>query len=89
MSLSADQLAVEALALPLVERERLTAVLISSLDDAVDGDPAEIEMAWSAEIERRDRELDANPSLGRPAVEVFAEANRRLREIRGERDGRG
>ncbi len=42
--------------LPLAERAALAAALIESLDDVVDEDA---EAAWSVEIERRLREIEA------------------------------
>ena len=45
----------EALALPSVERARLAASLISSLDSEEDSD---VEQAWRVEVARRVEELD-------------------------------
>ena len=53
----------EALRLPPEARAALAGILIESLDDRVDADA---ESAWSEEIERRARELDAGTIQGVP-----------------------
>ena len=53
MSPRAQELLREAMALPVRERADLAAELLASLDDAAAEDPAEVEAAWAAEIERR------------------------------------
>ena len=66
----------EALELHVGERARLAEILLESLDTpAVD----EHRRLWAEEAARRDAELDADPSLGRPADEVFRDARARLR----------
>ena len=88
MARSADDLASDVLALPLPERARLIDALIASLDEAEGEDPVTVAAAWDAELERRDRELDAAPDLARPAGEAFASAERRLAEVRARRGAR-
>lgn len=56
MSTAADLLN-RALTLPREERESLARELIASLDEPFD-DPAEVEAAWRAEIERRVAEIE-------------------------------
>ena len=80
----------DALALPEDERARLARALIDSLDagDEEDASAAEIEAAWRAEVEKREREMERDPTLVVPADRVFAEAERRLRELRNTRQPR-
>lgn len=56
---TADRILQDALGLSEQERAEIAARLIESLDIARDGDAAEIEEAWAAEIERRCAALDA------------------------------
>jgi putative addiction module component (TIGR02574 family) len=75
-----------ALALPADQRGQLITALIDSLDSEEEMvSPAEVEAAWKAEVERREAELDANPTSAVPAEAVFAEARRQLEEIRAAR----
>jgi putative addiction module component (TIGR02574 family) len=58
MSDRARKLLQDAMELPLPERAELAADLLASLD----GEPeADVEAAWSREIERRARDALANP----------------------------
>jgi putative addiction module component (TIGR02574 family) len=66
----------EALKLPIGERARLAEILLESLD-TLSAD--EHQRLWAEEAARRDAELDADPSMGRPADEVFRDARARLR----------
>jgi putative addiction module component (TIGR02574 family) len=68
MSLSADQIEIEALNLPRSERARLAEALIASLDE-----DSEIERAWNEEIRRRIEEIDSGKAEMIPAEEVFKE----------------
>jgi putative addiction module component (TIGR02574 family) len=52
--------------------------LIESLDDEVE-DPAEVERAWEAEIQRRLDEYRAGKVQTTPAADVISETRRRLR----------
>jgi putative addiction module component (TIGR02574 family) len=69
-------LEAEALSLPVAERARLAETLLESLD-ALSAE--EHRRLWTEEAQRRDAELDADPSLGRPADAVFRDARARLR----------
>ncbi len=72
-----DQLATAVLRLPSADRASLAARLLESLDDAAAPtlSEAEWEAVWAAECARRDAELDADPTLGIPADEVFRRAH--------------
>ena len=60
MTAMADKLLQDALALPEKERAEIAARLIESLDIGQEGEAAEVEVAWAAEIERRCAALDAD-----------------------------
>jgi putative addiction module component (TIGR02574 family) len=60
----AQELLRQALALPIAERADVAAELLASLDDAETENPAEVETAWAAEIERRARRVMAGESAG-------------------------
>lgn len=79
MSKHIEQVEADALELPTPERARLAQRLIESLEDEPQDDPAEVERAWEAEIERRlaDYRSGAVPTV--PASRVFAEIRARLR----------
>ena len=68
-------LEAEALKLPAAERARLAERLLESLDALSE---EENERLWIEEAARRDAELDADPSRGRPAADVFRDARARL-----------
>lgn len=63
MSGRGQDLLREALALSVEERADIAAELLASLDEAKD-DPAQVEMAWAAEIERRARRALSGESTG-------------------------
>lgn len=65
----------EALKLPVVDRARLAEALLQSLDALSEEDHQRL---WTEEALRRDAELDADPTKGRPAAEVFRAARARL-----------
>lgn len=77
MSEPVDRVEAEALRLSARNRARLAHRLLESLDDAED--PAEVERAWHAEIERRLAEYAAGVVDTVPASDVFREARDRLR----------
>ena len=79
MSPRAQDLLREALALPVDERADVAAQLLASLDDAAVEDPAEVEAAWAAEIERRARRVLAGESAGVPWQDVRSRAEEELR----------
>ena len=55
----ADKLLQDAMGLSEQERAEIAARLIESLDVVSDGEAAEVEVSWTAEIERRCAALDA------------------------------
>ncbi len=65
--------------MPLDERADVAAQLLASLDDAAADDPAEVEAAWAAEIERRARRVIAGETLGVPWEDVRRRADAELR----------
>jgi putative addiction module component (TIGR02574 family) len=79
----AQELLREALALPVAERADVAAELLASLDDAEAEDPAEVEAAWAAEIEKRARRVIAAASAGVPWEDVrrCAEAEARREHL--------
>ena len=80
MTSRAQELLREALTLPIDERADVAAELLASLDDAGAEDPAEVEAAWAAEIEKRARRVMAGESQGIPWEEVRARADAELRK---------
>ncbi|WP_044969992.1 MULTISPECIES: addiction module protein [Sorangium] len=70
------ELEAEALKLPVAERARLAEALLASLDELSEEEHRRL---WTEEATRRDAELDADPSRGRPAEDVFRDARARLR----------
>ena len=79
MSPRAQELLREAMALPVRERADLAAELLASLDDATVEDPAEVEAAWAAEIERRARRVMTGETAGIPWEDVRRRAEAELR----------
>jgi putative addiction module component (TIGR02574 family) len=65
----------EALKLPVDARARLAEILLESLEALSE---EEHRRAWTDEAARRDAELDADPSKGRAAADVFRDARARL-----------
>ena len=54
----------------------MAAELLASLDDAQAENPAEVEAAWAAEIEKRARRVFSGESAGIPWQEVRGRAER-------------
>ena len=79
MSSRAQELLRETMTLPVKERADLAAELLASLDDAAAEDPAEVEAAWTAEIERRARLVMAGETAGIPWEDVRRRAEAELR----------
>lgn len=71
----------QALSLDIKERGRLASVLIRSLDDDEGDDrlsEEEIEKLWLNEAIRRNKEMDEDPSIGRPMEEVMRDLRARF-----------
>lgn len=72
MDLDLDQLADAVLRLSVAARAELAARLLESLDEESDAQPPKVvAAAWEAELDRREAELVAEPSLAVPAEEAF------------------
>jgi len=72
MDLDLEQLADTVLRLPDAARADLATRLLASLEPDVPAESAAtIASAWDAELDRREAELEADPSAGIPAAEVF------------------
>ena len=80
MTSRAQELLREALTLPVDERADVAAELLASLDESGTEDPAEVEAAWAAEIERRARRVMAGESRGISWDEVRSRAEAELRK---------
>ena len=76
MKTSFEEMAAEAMKLPLRDRVRLAQQLASSLDDQIESD---VERLWLAEAERRLEELRTGKVAGIDAADAFARARRDLR----------
>jgi putative addiction module component (TIGR02574 family) len=74
--MSSEELETEALKLTPRERARLAERLLQSLENLSDEENPRL---WAEEAERRDVAWDANPSIGRPADDVFRDARARLK----------
>ena len=79
MTSRAQEVLREALALPLDQRADVAAELLASLDEAAADDPAAVEAAWAAEIERRARRVMAGESTGVLWEDVRRRADAELR----------
>jgi len=80
MTSRAQELLREALALPLAERADVAAELLASLDDAAADNLAEVEAAWSAEIEKRARRVMSGESAGVSWEDARGRAEAELRK---------
>jgi len=76
MFMNAEQLETEALKLDPQLRAQLAERLYLSLDPLSE---AEWSRLWAAEAERRRAQLEADPTLGVPADEVFRKAHSKLK----------
>jgi len=70
-----DEIAADAMRLPLRDRVRLAQRLVASLDDQVETD---VEALWVAEAERRLNELRTGAIQGIDAAESFRKAHEAL-----------
>lgn len=75
MSTKIDHLEAEVMKLDPRSRARLAEKLIRSLDALPDAENAKL---WAEEAQRRDAEMDADPTIGRSAEDVFREARSRI-----------
>ncbi|HEY0157936.1 MAG TPA: addiction module protein [Thermoanaerobaculia bacterium] len=85
MARDLEEIAAEALALPLTARAELASQLLESLDDLTD---EENERLWAAEAERRFAEYKAGNIDSVPAEELFARLRSRGCELVDERPNR-
>ncbi|HET7233209.1 MAG TPA: addiction module protein [Longimicrobium sp.] len=79
ISLSRERIETEALQLPASERAALAHRLIASLEEDGEDDPADVELAWTAEIRRRLNEYRRGEVQPIPSDEVFAKARKLLK----------
>jgi len=79
--MTGEELHAEALKLDKGQRATLAARLLQSLDDSTEERVSEQEWteAWVAEADRRNAEMDADPSSAIPADEVFQGVRSRFR----------
>ena len=77
MSTTADSILGTALSLPANDRARIAAELIASLDE---GEDADVETAWAAEIDRRIAEIES----GEVETVSWEEARARVRSKLGQ-----
>jgi len=77
MSTTADSILGTALSLPADDRARIAAELIASLDE---GEDADVEAAWAAEIDRRIAEIES----GEVETVSWEEARARVRSKLGQ-----
>ena len=78
VNLTPDQLQAELLQLPAPVRARLAQALLESLEEP----DAELDLAWSTEVQRRYAELKSGAVEAVPAEVAFARARARLNESR-------
>ena len=74
--MSAEKLETEALKLAPDDRARLAEKLLLSLENLSDEENATL---WAEEAKRRDQAWDSDPTIGRPAEDVFRDARARLK----------
>ena len=75
MSTKLDHLEAEVMKLDPSSRALLAEKLIRSLDALPDAENAKL---WAEEAQMRDAEMDADPSIGRSAEDVFRNARSRM-----------
>ena len=71
-----EELEAQALKLDAKARARLAGRLLESLENLSEEENAQL---WAEEAQRRDADLDAYPTSGRPADDVLGEARSRLK----------
>jgi putative addiction module component (TIGR02574 family) len=75
VSIAAEKIAAEVMALPEQDRACLARQLIASLDDTVDADA---EAQWNEVIDRRSREMAEGRVDARPEAEVMGDIRAKL-----------
>ncbi|MDZ7676031.1 MAG: addiction module protein [Acidimicrobiales bacterium] len=70
MSIDADTVLHEALALPVDRRAEVAAQLLASLDEPEQDDPDTIRREWAEELERRARRAISGEDPGEPWPQV-------------------
>jgi putative addiction module component (TIGR02574 family) len=78
MGTSYEEMAAEAMKLPLRDRVKLAQQLASSLDDGVETD---VEELWLAEAERRMEELRTSKAAAIDAADAFARARHSISDL--------
>ncbi len=71
-----EDVEAEALKLDPKARARLAGKLLQSLEDLSEEENARL---WAEEAQRRDAKMDADPTSGRPADEVFRDVLAKLK----------
>lgn len=79
MAVTSDAVIRDALSLPATERAAVAAELLASLDEGPFDDPAEVEAAWAAELERRAQRAASGEDLGEAWETVEARLRANLR----------
>jgi hypothetical protein len=74
--MSIDEIEATALKLAAQDRARLAERLLESLEELSDEENAKL---WAEEAIRRDKDWDADPTLGRPAADVLNHAFAKLK----------
>jgi hypothetical protein len=74
--MSIDEIEAAVLSLSPTDRARLAEKLLESLDQL---SPEENDRLWAEEVLRRDRELDADATSGRPSAVAVRDAFARLK----------
>jgi hypothetical protein len=76
LAMSIDEIESAVLKLAAANRLRLAEKLLESLEELSDQENAKL---WAEEAIRRDKEWDADPSVGRPARDVMRDAFAKLK----------
>ena len=74
--MSIDEIESAVLKLAAADRARLAERLLESLEQLSDEENTKL---WAEEAIRRDKEWDADPSVGRPAQDVMRDAFAKLK----------
>ena len=79
MSPQFEEIAADAMKLPVRDRVRLAQKLVATLEDDQEEDIAKIEALWFAEAQRRFEELRTGSVTGLDSAEVFEKARDALK----------